>query len=153
MKRLLTYTFIILTLILPVKAQTLEGGVSISNAVPREFFGLWHVIATRVETTNPGMFESSTNEIWNLTRENNVVTLRNMISLAQASVEVTNAGERSFTFVRTTIDGDEKVTETVTLELNGNTFKGTDTMKVQTLSKKSGIKEEKAIYKLVAIKP
>lgn len=133
-------------------ATTITGGISASDRVPVGFFGTWKVVAVRTNTTNTDMFAPSSVEIWNLSKQNDVITLTNPISGASASITVKDATSDTFTFQRVTGDGEETVTETAKLILNGTNFTGSDTMVVRTRKKGMPEKIENVKYTLKAYK-
>lgn len=98
------------------------------------------------------MFAPSSVEIWNLSKLNDVITLTNPISGASASITVKDATSDTFTFQRVTGDGEETVTETAKLILNGANFTGSDTMVVRTRKKGMPVKVENVKYTLKAYK-
>ena len=151
--------FLIFTLLLSflffnqfAEARVIEGGVTVTDRVPTGFFGTWRVIAARVNTTNPQMFAPYSTEIWNLSKSGDVITLENPVSGAQASITVKDATDDTFTFQRVTGDSSEKVTETATLTLSGDSFYGYDTMAVRYYKNGKLLKEENVKYKLKATK-
>ena len=151
---LIINVFLLLTLLSPLNGEsmTISGGVSMTDIVPDGFFGNWKVLAYRVHTTNENMFAPYSVELWNISKNNNVITLTNPISGASASITVQNATEKSFTFQRVTGDKNETVTETANLNLNGSNFTGIDTMVVKYYKNGLMIKSEKVEYKLKAYK-
>lgn len=150
MKRFFVTLLIIVLSQISAISAVLQGGVS--KSVPQGFFGVWKVAAVLESTTNPSMFSPATNEVWNLLRDGNVLTLTNPVSGAVASITVTESGSDTFTFVRKTGDGDENVIETVKLNLKDDKFLGLDTMVVRTYKNGAKIREVKARYKLAAVK-
>jgi len=134
------------------EAKVIEGGVSVTDRVPTGFFGTWRVLAARVNTTNPQMFAPYSAEVWNLSKAGDVITLENPVSGAQASITVKDATDNTFTFQRITGDSSEKVTETATLTLSGDSFYGYDTMVVRYYKNGKLLKEENVKYKLKASK-
>lgn len=154
MKKIFTFLSVILFLAIGQisMATTLTGGISASDRVPSGFFGTWKVVAVRANTTNTEMFAPSSVEIWNLSKINDVITLTNPISGASASITVKDATSDTFTFQRITGDGEETVTETAKLILNGTNFTGSDTMVVRTRKKGMPEKTENVRYTLKAYK-
>lgn len=138
---------------LTTKAVTISGGIEKSDLVPIGFFGSWQVMAVRANTSNANMFVPYSTEIWNLSKDGNVITLENPISGASASITIKDATSETFTFQRITGDKrDETVTETATLTLNGDSFFGCDTMVVKTYRNGQIIKTENVKYNLQARK-
>lgn len=132
--------------------MTISGGVSMTDRVPKGFFGSWKVMAVRIQTTNMDMFAPYSVEIWNLSKEDDVITLTNPISGASASIKVKDATTDTFTFQRVTGDNKETVTETAKLTLNGDSFIGCDTMVVRYYKNGNNVKTENVAYKLKAYK-
>ena len=132
--------------------MTITGGVSMTDRVPDGFFGNWKVMAVRSETSNFDLFAPYSVEIWNLTKQNDVITLTNPVSGASASITVKDATTDTFTFQRTTRDKNETVIETAKLILQGENFIGCDTMEVRYYRDGNLVKTEKVAYKLKAYK-
>ncbi len=144
--------FLLAGIFQPTYAVVIEGGISATDRVPVGFFGTWRVMAVRINTTNENMFAPYSVEIWNLSKNGDVITLTNPVSGAQASITVKEAEGNTFTFQRVTGDKQETVTETAKLTLNGDNFYGLDTMLVRTYKNGMLIKEERTAYKLKASK-
>lgn len=132
--------------------MTISGGISMSDQVPDGFFGNWKVMAVRVKTSNYDLFAPYSVEIWNLTKQNDVITLTNPVSGASASITVKDATTDTFTFQRITNDGNETVVETAKLILQGDNFTGCDTMTVKYYKNGNLIKTENVEYNLKAYK-
>lgn len=133
-------------------AMTISGGISASDRVPTGFFGNWKVMAVRVQTSNMEMFAPYSVEMWNLSKNNDVITLTNPVSGASASITVKDATSDTFTFQRVTGDKNETVTETAKLTLKDDNFVGIDTMVVRTYKNGMLVKTENVEYKLKAAK-
>ena len=155
MKKFTCFIFTILSLLIHLNAEAtvISGGISVTEQVPIDFFGSWKVMAVRDTTTNENMFAPYSVEVWNLSKNGNVITLTNPVSKAQASITVKNATSNSFTFQRITgKNTNETVTETAKLILQGDNFIGSDTMVVRTYKNNMLIKEEHVEYLLKARK-
>ena len=154
MKKVLVLLFIFIGIFFPIAANgvTLTGGVSATDNVPVGFFGTWKVMAVRSETTNFDMFVPYSVEVWNFTKNGDVITLTNPVSGAEASITVKESVSNTFVFQRVTKDKEETVTETAKLTLNGDNFYGLDTMSVKTYKNGTLIKHEKCTYTLKATK-
>lgn len=133
-------------------AMTISGGISMSDRVADGFFGSWKVMAIRAQTSKQEMFAPYSVEIWNLSKNNDVITLTNPISGASASITVKDACGDTFIFQRITGDNAETVTETAKLTLDGNSFIGNDTMVVRYYKNGIIVKTENAEYKIKAYK-
>lgn len=156
MKKFFVIFLVIFSMIvnpLQTRAVTITGGIEKSDLVPTGFYGSWQVMAVRVQTTNTNMFVPYSTEIWNLSKDGNVITLENPISGASASITIKDATKETFTFQRITGNKkEETVTETATLTLNGDSFFGNDTMVVRTYQNGQLVKTENVKYKLQARK-
>jgi len=152
--KLIVRIFLVLILLLShsVNGMTITGGVSMSDRVPDGFFGNWKVMAVRANASNFEMFAPYSVEIWNLTKQNDVITLTNPVSGASASITVKDATTDTFTFQRVTGDGKETVTETAKLVLRGDNFIGTDTMAVRYYKNGNLVRTENVEYQLKAYK-
>lgn len=135
-----------------VSSATITGGISISDYIPEGFFGSWHVTAVRERTTNERMFVAYSTEIWNLSKDKDVITLENPVSGASASITIKDVTGKTFTFQRITGDKNETVTETATLTLSDDSFFGCDSMIVRTYQNGTLIKTENVKYNLKARK-
>ncbi len=125
----------------------LHGGI---EKVPNEFFGAWRVVSHRTTTDSPVTFREKNIDIWNLSSENNVITLSNPFSGAQAQINVREVRGNYVEFVKTGKYDNKLLTDRVKLEVKGNKFSGTDELTLKTISDvdKSVIKDEHATYAL-----
>lgn len=137
---------------LSVFAEVLKGGIEYQ--VPTDFFGTWRVTSIRVETNSPQNFRQKNTDIWNLSKQGDVITLTNPFSKATASVNIDYANKNVVKF-STEGNYDNKVlTDTVELTLSEDKFIGVDTITLETLSNvdNSVIKTVSATYKLTGEK-
>lgn len=125
----------------------LHGGI---EKVPNEFFGAWRVVSHRTTTDSPVTFREKNIDIWNLSSENNVITLSNPFSGAQAQINVREVRGNYVEFVKTGKYDNKLLTDRAKLEVKGNKFSGTDELTLKTISDvdKSIIKNEHATYTL-----
>ena len=125
----------------------LHGGI---EKVPNEFFGGWRVVSHRKTTDSPVTFREKNIDIWNLSSENNVITLSNPFSGAQAQINVREVRGNYVEFVKTGKYDNKLLTDRGKLEVKGNKFSGTDELTLKTISDvdKSVIKDEHATYAL-----
>ena len=130
MKRILiTVLIIFLTSSLTVFAQdsiVLKAGISKINSVPKQFFGTWQVKSTLITTDSPKNFKPSSADMWNLRRSGNVIELRNPMTGAVAEIYLNDVNNNNITFSHEQKEENMKLTDTVKLRLNGNTFTGTN---------------------------
>ncbi len=130
MKRILiTVLIIFLTSSITVFAQdsiVLKAGISKINSVPKQFFGTWQVKSTLITTDSPKNFKPSSADMWNLRRSGNVIELRNPMTGAVAEIYLNDVNNNNITFSHEKKEENMKLTDTVKLRLNGNTFTGTN---------------------------
>lgn len=130
MKRILiTVLIIFLTSSITVFAQdsiVLKAGISKINSVPKQFFGTWQVKSILITTDSPKNFKPSSADMWNLRRSGNVIELRNPMTGAVAEIYLNDVNNNNITFSHEQKEENMKLTDTVKLRLNGNTFTGTN---------------------------
>ncbi|MDD3237084.1 MAG: hypothetical protein PHV37_03200 [Candidatus Gastranaerophilales bacterium] len=130
----------------------ISGGVSLTDSVPSGFFGAWKVVSVLSKTNNSQMFAPYSVDIWNLSRQNGVITLSNPVSGARASISVDEVRGDTVRFKKKSYDIDEESIETPVLTLNGDNFRGTDRIEVKTYQKGQLVKTEFVEYNIVAFK-
>ena len=144
---------IVLSLCLPVFSETLiRGGVSLSDQVPKGFYGTWKVTSVQTYTNNPALFTERSTDYWNLSKDDDVITLSNPVSGAIASVTVKAVKNNQITFTRRKKDRNENVTETPTLTLNGENFSGTDRIVIEKYKYGELVSTDIVEYKIDAVK-
>jgi len=129
---------------------TLKTGISIVEQVPNSFYGSWRVTAKLSETSSPQKFKQNSVDLWNLSRENNVINLSNPFTGASASITVSYVDNNVIKFSKTGDYDNMRLTDTVELKLNGDTFSGVNRLTLETISdiNNSVIKKETALYAL-----
>ena len=132
-----------------VHAETIKAGISI-DSVPKGFFGSWQVDAQLDKTTNYSTFKPQSRDLWNLSRNGNVLTLENPFTKAHAQVELKHTEGNVIVFTKTSSFDNKILNDTVTIRLNGDTFGGYNSLELQTVSLHDGhiIKTERATYTL-----
>lgn len=132
------------------QTYTLKTGISMEDRVPKGFYGTWRVQSTRVSTNNQEIYKSSTVDLWNLSRNGNVITLENPFTGAKASIKVSVVDGQTIRFKKIGDFEGKKLSDEVQLKLNGDRFSGENYLILETISDidKSVIKREKATYKL-----
>lgn len=136
---------------LNVTAETLSAGVSKVEMVPNSFYGSWRVNAKIDKQSSNGVyFKPQTVDLWNLSREGSVINLNNPFTGASASVTVDYVDGNIIRFTKTGEYDNKKLTDTVDLKLNGDTFTGINSLTLETFSNvdKSLIKKDTAMYVL-----
>lgn len=153
------FTLLILTLFLMTsfafaEEMVLKAGVSIDK-IPKEFYGTWRVSSKLISSNTEGLFKEKNVDLWNLSRSGDVITLDNPFSGAKASITVSSVSGKAIKFKKIgDYDGNKKLSDTVQLVLEKDTFKGTNSLKLDTTSEVDGhvIKTEWAMYNLVGEK-
>lgn len=132
------------------QTTTLKAGVSLVENIPNALFGTWRVRAALKDTDSRGTFKEKSVDLWNLSRNNNVMNLSNPFTGASADLSVKFVNGNSVRFTKEGITDNKKLTDTVELKLNGNYFTGVNTITLRTLSDidNSVIKTQSASYTL-----
>lgn len=146
----LKYIFILFCFFINLSGQTepLKAGVSI-DSVPNTFYGSWRVVAKIDKQKGDTYFKPIAIDFWNLSRQGNVINLTNPFTGASASVNVDYVEGNLIRFTKVgSYDGNKKLTDTVDLKLQGDTFTGINTLTLETYSNfdNSLIKKDSAIY-------
>ena len=130
--------------------NTFQVGVSYIDYVPSDFFGTWRVKSVLVETNSPSNFKQKNLDIWNILKDGNVVNIRNPFSGAQASVTLNYADKNSINFTKTSNYEGKRLTDTVKITIDGESFSGENIILLETLSNvdNSVIKSATATYRL-----
>ncbi len=156
MKILLKKLLILLTLMVltcsTVESMTLKAGVSLSNQVPKGFFGSWQIKSTMTYSNNKEIFNEESTDYWNLSKVGDVITLSNPLSGAEASVTVEEVKGNQIKFTHITEGKNAKMIETPTLTLNGENFSGTDKIVLEKYKYGEKISTDVVIYKINAKK-
>lgn len=135
-----------------VNAMTLKAGVSLSDQVPKGFFGSWKITSVMTYSNNAKIFNEITTDYWNLSKVGDVITLTNPISGAEASVTVEDVKGNRIKFTHVLKGKNAKMTETPDLTLNGENFSGTDKIVIEKYQYGEKISEDIVIYKITAKK-
>lgn len=127
--------------------KLLTAGITM---VPKGFYGTWRVSSTLLDTDSPVIFKEHNIDLWNLSRSGNVIKLSNPFNGAEADITVDKADQSYIVFKKTGKYGEKFLTDTVEIKLEGDTFKGIDTLKLDTHSDIDGriIKTEIAKYSI-----
>lgn len=156
MKRLIAL-FLIFLFWIPAQnacseSMVLKAGVSLSDRVPQGFFGSWKIKSVMTYSNNKKIFNEETTDYWNLSKVDDVITLTNPISGAEASVTLEDVKGNQIKFTHVTKGKNAKMTETPTLTLNGENFSGTDKIIIEKYKYGEKISEDVVIYKITAQK-
>lgn len=131
-----------------VQAEILQAGVSKVDMLPDDFFGSWRVVAKIDKQSGSIYFKSNTIDLWNLSRNGDVINLNNPFTGASASVKLDYVEGNIIRFTKTGDYDNKKLTDTVDLKLDGDTFTGINSLKLETFSTydNSLIKTDTALY-------
>jgi len=133
----------------PVFTEPLKAGVSIVDSVPGNFYGTWRVLAKIDKQSGSVNFRPLAVDLWNLSRSGNVINLNNPFTGASGSVKMDYVDGNMIRFTKTgDYEGNQKLTDTVDLKLNGDTFTGINTLVLETYSALDNtlIKKDTALY-------
>lgn len=133
---------------------TLKAGVSMMDRIPDEFYGTWRVVSTLISSNNEAIFKNKNVDLWNLSREENVITLENPFSGAKASIKINSVEGSVIKFKKTGDYDGKKLSDVVELTLGKDSFKGINTLTLETVSQIDGhvMSFETAQYKLTGEK-
>ena len=130
-----------------VSAQTLKAGVVKIDNVPNSFYDTRSRVAKIDKQSGNIYFKPVTVDIWNLSRSGDVINLNNPFTGASASVKLDYVEGNIIRFTKTgEYDGNKKLTDTVDLKLDGNTFTGVNyiTLTLDRVFDNSLIKKDSA---------
>ena len=131
-----------------VENLTLQAGISVLEQVPESFYGNWRVTAKLGETSDTSLFKPNSVDIWNLSREGDVINLCNPFTGASASITISYVDNNIIKFSKTGNYDNKKLTYVVELKLEDNTFTGINKLTLETISEvdNSVLKKETAVY-------
>ncbi|MBR6163593.1 hypothetical protein IKQ26_06885 [bacterium] len=134
------------------EAQTLEGGVVLSDRVPKELFGVWKINAVCTQSTNRDYFDSTSVDIWIFSKIEDRILLTNPMSGATASIGVNEVNGNRVKFEKRTDLPDELSIETPILTIDQDTFEGVDRIYIKTTKHGALVKEDFIEYKVKGTK-
>lgn len=131
---------------------TLRAGVSMIDNVPKGLFGTWRVQARLVETNSKQTFKATAVDIWNLSREGDVIKLDNPFTGANAIINVSVAQGRYIKFTKKGVYDRQNLSDVVSISINGDKFEGINSLVLETKSAGKVMKTERATYKIIGEK-
>ncbi len=153
--KILIILFVMVFLTIPVFVRAETSGANITlrasvTKVPDSFYGTWRVTSKLIDTDSPITFKQNSLDLWNLSRTNNVITLSNPFSGASADITIDSVNNNTIVFTKSGKYGEQTLTDVVEIKLDGNTFSGFDSIKLDTYSNVNGkiIKTEVAKYSI-----
>lgn len=147
-KILLIILNFIFILTLSCNAEVIEGSVAMSDKVPQGFFGDWKVISVCTKSTDKSLYNTKSMDIWTLSRQGDVITLRNPLSGARADITVDDVTGKTVKFEKRSYFPDEESIEIPILTLQGDNFSGVDKITIRTFKDGKLIKEDYVEYEV-----
>lgn len=132
--------------------KTLKAEISLVDNVPSGLFGTWRVAAVLSKTDSPETFRSKSADLWNLSRNGDVMNLSNPFTGASADLSVELVEGNVVKFTKEGGSDDKKLTDSVELRLNGNKFTGVNRLTLKTVSNGRVVSVQSAEYALVGEK-
>ena len=131
-----------------------QAEISYAEKLPSNFFGTWRVKSVLSETDSPANFKKKNVDIWNISRQGNVISIKNPFSGAQVSINLNYADEDTIEFSKTSNYEGKRLTDTVKISIDGDSFLGENIILLETLSGVDGsvIKTATAKYSLIGEK-
>lgn len=137
--------FILLSVILSCQPAVLadEGivlktGVSLNEMVPDKFFGTWRIKSKLLETNANGVFKNDNVDLWNISKDNSVITLDNPFSGARASISIKEVNGNKIVFEKEGRYDNKLLSDRVELYLDGDFFNGYNYLRLNTVSEIDG---------------
>ena len=126
---------------------TLTAGISV-NDIPKTFFGCWRVTAKLEDSNSYGTFKPKSVDLWNLTRVGDVINLSNPFTGASADITLKSVEGNLIVFSKKAPYDNKMLTDTVSVRLEKNSFKGINTLTLELFSLVDGhvLKTETARY-------
>ncbi len=133
-------------------AETLKAQISLVENVPSGLFGTWRVAAVLAKTDSPETFRQKSADLWNLSRNGNVMNLNNPFTGASANVAVEFVEGNVVKFTKEGGTEAQKLTDYVELRLNGDKFTGVNRLTLKTVSNGQVVNVQRAEYALAGEK-
>ena len=130
-----------------MQVKTLSLGISVEQ-VPKAIYGAWRVTSDLVSTNSPSIFKKNGVDIWNLSKDSNVLKLENPFSGASASVIVTELKGNYIKFQKIGMYDNKKLTDTVKMKIEQSSFTGINELKLETISNGHITNAECATYNI-----
>lgn len=132
----------------------LQAGISLEEMIPDKFFGTWRIRSKLLDTNAKGFFKNDNVDLWNISKENSVITLDNPFSGAKASISIKEVTKNKIVFEKEGRYDNKILSDTVELYLDGDTFRGYNYLKLDTVSEVDGriMELQTAKYSLIGDK-
>lgn len=147
---LMVFVLMLQGAVLAETPTVLKAGVSLVKEVPPALMGTWRVRARLKNTDSPANFKQNSVDIWNLSRQNDVINLSNPFTGASASINVSYVNKNTVKFTKTGDYNNQKLTDCVEITIEGEHFTGVNTLTLVTYSRadKSVVSTKNASYEL-----
>ncbi len=159
MRLLLCFILLFFTILSPHSvvandSVVLKTGISLDEMVPDALFGTWRVKSDMLETNSKGTFKQNNVDLWNISKSNSVITLDNPFSGAKASISIREVEDNKIVFEKEGRYDNKILSDTVELYLDRDKFKGTNYLKLTTVSDVDGriMEVQTAKYSLIGDK-
>lgn len=116
----------------------LKTGVSLNEMVPDKFFGTWRIKSKLLETNANGVFKNDNVDLWNISKDNSVITLDNPFSGARASISIKEVNGNKIVFEKEGRYDNKLLSDRVELYLDGDSFNGYNYLRLNTVSEIDG---------------
>lgn len=155
MKKILL-SILLSMLFLSANAFNLKGGV-VEEYIPQGFFGSWGVISKLNSSNNPAAFNFESRDVWTLSGAGNKLILQNLQSGAYSEIIIKEKSKKNtlkFARTKTVNKNGQKIVyhETVSFELLGNNFSGTDKFVVEKYDGVKLVEKNEATYIIAGVR-
>lgn len=123
----------------------LQGSVTM---VPNSFYGTWRVSSNLTDTDSVQIFKKSGIDLWNLSRNDDVIILKNPFNGAKAEIKIDRVEDNNVIFMKTGKYGNKALTDIVEISINQDSFQGTDKLRLDTYVDGKIMKTETAKYSI-----
>ena len=145
---ILAFFILVITDLCSVQAQEPKVLTGYVEMVPQSFFGTWRIVSKRIDTDNPAYFKEKSLDLWNLSKSFDVITLSNPFNGARAEIKLDRVETNYIVFTKKGKYDNKILTDTVEIMLDGDSFTGFNTIKLDTYSNGKIKKSDTAKYSL-----
>jgi hypothetical protein len=136
----------------PFGLKPLTASIKKTQFLPGEMYGQWSVSGKLIKTNAPpGFFPDQTQNVWQLERSGEAVTISNPVSGASATIQVDEASGNRAVFHRVSHPRKNwMIIEVPTIVVNGNQLTGETFNQIKTFKKGTIDQDYHAVYSLFA---
>lgn len=151
---LLFFALLVPQAVIAKDSVVLEAGISLDEMVPDALFGTWRINSNLQETNARGFFKQNNVDLWNISRNNSVITLDNPFSGAKASISIKEVEGNKIVFEKEGRYDNKILGDKVELYLDGDKFNGENYLTLTTVSEIDGriMETQTAKYSLIGVK-